>query len=56
MPVNKNLAKALVKRYGSKKGENIYYAMENEKSAAFKKGIKTATKEKHTIKKFPKKK
>jgi hypothetical protein len=56
MPVNKSLAKALIKKYGKKKGEDIYYAMENEKKASFKKGLKTATKEHHTLAHFPKKK
>jgi hypothetical protein len=55
MPVNKSLAKALNKKYGAKKGEEIYYAMEADKSKAFKKGIKTAAKEKHTLKHYPKK-
>jgi len=54
MPVNKNLAKALVKKYGEKRGKDIYYAMESEKGKAFKKGIATAKKEKRTLKKFPK--
>jgi hypothetical protein len=56
MPVNKNLAKALVKKYGEKKGKEVYYAMENEKKKSFKKGMKTAKKEKHLVKNFPKKK
>jgi len=56
MPINKNLAKALVKRYGQKRGMDIYYAMENDKKPAFKKGLKTATKEHHTVKRFPKSK
>ena len=55
MPVNKSLAGSLNKRYGVKKGEEIYHAMEADKSKAFKKGIKTATKEKHTLKHYPKK-
>jgi hypothetical protein len=54
MPVNKSLAKSLKKKYGSKKGESIYYAMENSGSKSFKKGLKNATKEGHTLKKFPK--
>jgi hypothetical protein len=33
----------------------IYYAMENEGKPAFKKGLKTAKKEGHVLKKFPKK-
>lgn len=31
MPVNKNKMKAMKKKYGSKKGEQVYYAMENKK-------------------------
>jgi len=54
MPVNKSLAKNLKKKYGAKKGESIYYGMENKGSATFKKGLKTAKKEGHTLKKFPK--
>lgn len=53
MPVNKNLAKNLIKKYGAKKGKEIYYAMENEKSKAFQKGLRTAKREGHTLKKFP---
>ena len=30
MPVNQKKMKALKKEYGSKKGENIYYALENK--------------------------
>lgn len=56
MPVNKTLAKALVKKYGAKKGKEIYMAMESEGKTTFKKGLKTAMKEKHTLKHFPKKK
>ena len=54
MPVNKTLAKSLIKKYGQKKGEAIYFGMENENKPAFKKGLATATKEKHTQKHFPK--
>lgn len=54
MPVNKSLATSLKKKYGSKKGESVYYAMENKGTKAFKKGLKTAKKEGHTSIKFPK--
>ena len=57
MPVNLSLAKSLKKSYGPKKGENVYYAMENSKGKtgrAYKKGLKTASKEGHTVAKFPK--
>lgn len=30
MPVNKNKMAALKKEYGAKKGEDVYYAMENK--------------------------
>jgi hypothetical protein len=55
MPVNRTLARALVKTYGEKKAKEIYYTMENDNKPAFKKGLATATKEKHTLKHFPKK-
>lgn len=54
MPVNKSLAKALVKKYGKKTGENVYFGMENEAKPAFKKGLATAKKEGHTLAHFPK--
>jgi hypothetical protein len=55
MPVNRTLARALVKKYGNKKGKEIYYAMEMEHKPSFKKGMATAMKEKHILKHFPKK-
>jgi hypothetical protein len=54
MPINRSLAKALTKKYGKKKGEKIYFGMESEKKPSFIKALKTAKKEKHTLKKFPK--
>lgn len=45
----------LIKQYGLKKAKEIYYSMENDGKPAFKKGMKTATKEGHTQKHFPKK-
>jgi len=56
MPVNKSLAKALVKKYGKKKAEDIYYGMENEGKPAFKKGLAKAKREGHVSAHFPKKK
>lgn len=53
MPVNKSLASSLVKTYGKKKGESIYYGMESEAKPAFKKGLRTAAKEGHTSAHFP---
>lgn len=55
MPVNASLASSLKKQYGVKKGEKVYYAMENSKSKAFQKGLKTAKKEQHTQAHFKKK-
>lgn len=36
--------KSLKKQYGTKKGTDIYYAMENEGNKSFKKGMKTIEK------------
>lgn len=55
MPVNKHLAQNLKKQYGSKKGEQVYFAMENSNKKSFKKGLATAKREKHTVAHFPKK-
>lgn len=52
MPVNRSLASSLKSQYGGKKGKQVYYAMENKGSKAFQKGLKTAKKEGHTIKKI----
>jgi hypothetical protein len=49
MPINNNLMAALEKRYG-RKGRNLYFALENRDSRAFRKGLKTAAKEGHTSK------
>jgi hypothetical protein len=53
MPVNKQLAKSLKKQYGATKGEQIYYAMENAQKHPFKKGMRTAMRKGHVLKKFP---
>lgn len=50
MPVNSTLAKSLKRQYGSKEGERVYFAMENSGKPSFTKGLKTATKEGHTVK------
>ena len=55
MPVNRTLARKLIKEYGYEKGMDIYYGMENDNKPAFKKGMKTATKEGHIQKHFPRK-
>ena len=56
MPINKTLYKSLVKEYGAKKGKAIYFGMENKPSKGFKKGLKTAKREGHTMAHAPKKK
>jgi len=53
MPYNATLARALIEKYGRKKAMEIYHAMEQEGKAAFKQGLKTATKEGHLTKRFP---
>lgn len=40
MPVSKKKMAALKKHYGSKKGEDVYYAMENKAKKKHKKGKK----------------
>ncbi len=50
MPVNKSLVESLKKKYGGKKGMSVYAGMEAKGEPAFKKGMKTATKEGHTAK------
>lgn len=58
MPINKSLAKALKKKYGAKKGENVYFGMEKSKGKTgkiYKKGLKTAKKEGHIQAHFKKK-
>jgi len=56
MPINKSLANSLTKKYGKKKGEEIYFGMENKGTKSFKKGLRTAKKEGHTTAHFPSKK
>lgn len=34
MPVNKKMMDSMKKQYGAKKGESVYYAMENKKGMA----------------------
>lgn len=53
MPINASLARKLIEKYGRKKAMEIYYGMENDGKPGFKKGLKTAIKEKHTTKTFP---
>lgn len=38
------------KQYGKKKGQSVYFASENKGGKAFKKGLKTAKSEGHTVK------
>ena len=40
---------SLRKQYGAKKGTSVYFGMENKSSKGFKKGLKTAKKEGHTV-------
>ena len=40
MPINQSLMAALIKRYGAKKGRDIYYAMESKDDARIKPAIK----------------
>jgi hypothetical protein len=54
MPINQSLFKSLVKKYGYKRGKDIYFSMESEGKPAFRKGLKTAKKEGHIVKKAPK--
>lgn len=49
MPINKTLLSSLRKQYGTKKGTGVYFGMENKGGKAFQKGIKTASKEGHTV-------
>ena len=53
MPVNKKLARALIKHYGYDKGKEIYMSMEKDNKPAFRKGMKTAKKKGETQKSFP---
>ena len=50
MPVNRTMLASLRKKYGFKRGTEIYYKMEAEGKPPFKKGLKTAIKEGHTQK------
>lgn len=49
MPINVPLIKNLQKTYGKKKGQSIYFGMENKGSKGFKKGVKTAGKQGQTV-------
>ena len=40
MPVNKAMMKSMKKEYGAKKGEQIYYAVENKQKKKAHKGPK----------------
>lgn len=37
VPVNKSMMKDMKKRYGAKKGKDVYYAVENKQKSAKKK-------------------
>ena len=49
MPINKSLLDNLMANNGDKKGQSIYFGLENKGTPAFKKGLKTAQKEGHTV-------
>lgn len=49
MPINVPLIKSLQKSYGKKKGQSIYFGMENKPSKGFVKGVKTAQKQGRTV-------
>ena len=48
MPINLSLMKSLVKKYGYKKGKDVYFGLEQENKSSFRKGMKTASAEGHT--------
>jgi hypothetical protein len=48
MPINKSLKAGLIKQYGAKKAEKVYFGLESKGSKTFKKGLATAKKERHT--------
>ena len=54
MPINKDLYNALIKKYGPKKGKEVYFGMENKGSKAFKKGLATAKRKGRVYKHVPK--
>ena len=54
MPINKPLYSSLVKKYGAKKGKQVYFAMENKGTKSFKKGLKTAKRQGKTMAHAPK--
>lgn len=43
MPVNKSMMKSMKEKYGKKKGESVYYAVEAKQKALPKRGQRTAT-------------
>lgn len=49
MPINVSELKAMQKKYGTKKGQSVYFATENSGKKSFAKGLKTAKKEGHTV-------
>jgi len=40
MPINKKMMADLIKRYGGKKGQDVYYAIENKRKHGKKPGKK----------------
>jgi hypothetical protein len=49
MPINIPLINALKNKYGSKKGQSVYFGMENEGKKGFAKGVATAKKQGRTV-------
>lgn len=42
MPIPRSLYRSLTKQHGSEKARGVYYAMEKEGKAAFRKAVRTA--------------
>lgn len=55
MPINRKLARALIKHYGWGKAREIYHKMEADGKPAFIKGMKTAESKGEIQKSFPRK-
>ena len=42
MPINKEMMQSMIKKYGKKKAESVYYAVEAKQKALPKRGQRTA--------------
>ena len=49
MPINLPMFAAMKKKYGAKKGKQVYFASENSGKKSFAKGVKTAQKQGKTV-------